>query len=150
MREAYGHKIPLSQLLRALAKSYAGLLYLWPLVARLSSNFRPERYAEMVSDSLFEMDMPKTQGPLQHMPITDDQVAQIRAAFADAGIDDQAERKALVESCLVRPVSSIRELYASEAHRVLGLIRKRKDARPKILGGSAWDNREEDTWLDRL
>lgn len=103
-----------------------------------------------MSDSLFEIDMPKIQSSLEHMIITEDQVVQIRAAFADAGIDDQDERKAFIESCTARRVNSLRELYASDAQRLLGRIRERKDARPKTLGGSAWDNREEDTWIDRL
>lgn len=102
-----------------------------------------------MSDSLFEIDAPETQAPLQPMPITDEQVLQIRAAFADAGINQQNERKAVIESCVVRPVNSLRDLYATDARRVLSLIRQRKEARPKV-GGSAWDNREEETWIDRL
>ena len=103
-----------------------------------------------MTDSLFEIDAPEGQAPQQHKPITDGQVAQIRAAFADAGINEQKERKAVIESCVVRPVNSLRDLHATDAHRVLSLIRQRKEARPKIVGGSAWDNREEETWIDRL
>lgn len=103
-----------------------------------------------MTDSLFEIDAPESQAPLQHMPITDEQVLQIRAAFADAGIDQQNERKAVIESCVVRPVNSLRDLYATDARRVLSLIRQRQQARPKVAGGSAWDNREEETWIDRL
>lgn len=84
------------------------------------------------------------------MPISDEQVLQIREAFADAEINEQHERKAIIESSVVRPVNSLRDLYATDARRVLGRIRERKEARPKTLGGSAWDNREEDTWIDRL
>jgi hypothetical protein len=103
-----------------------------------------------MTDSLFEIDAPEGQVPQQHMPITDGQIAQIREAFADAGIHEQNERKAVIESCVVRGVSSLRDLYATEAYRVLNLLRQRKDARPKTVGGSAWDNREEDTWIDKL
>lgn len=101
-------------------------------------------------DSLFELDMPQIQGQLEPKPITDDQIARIRAAFADAGINEQNDRKAVIKACIVRPVTSLRDLYATEAHRVLGLIRDRKEAEPKTVGGSAWDNREEETWIDRL
>ncbi|GAB3572571.1 hypothetical protein GCM10027405_39520 [Arthrobacter alkaliphilus] len=103
-----------------------------------------------MTDSLFEIDAPEGQAPLQHMPITDEQIAQIRAAFVDASINEQHERKSVIESCVVRPVTSLRDLYAADAHRVLSLIRQRKEARPKVEGGSAWDNREEETWIDRL
>lgn len=109
-----------------------------------------ERYPNWMNDSLFEIGAPEGQAPLRHMPITDEQISQIRAAFTDAGINEQSERKAVIESCVVRPVTALRDLYATDAHRVLRLIRQRKEAGPRIVGGSAWDNREEETWIDRL
>lgn len=103
-----------------------------------------------MADSLFEIDTPQSTVPLQHLPITDEQVAQLRAAFAEAGIHEQHERKALIESYVVRKVDSLRDLHATDAHRLLNLLHQRKEAQPKIVGGSAWDNREEETWIDRL
>ncbi|ADX75219.1 hypothetical protein Asphe3_41540 (plasmid) [Pseudarthrobacter phenanthrenivorans Sphe3] len=103
-----------------------------------------------MADSLFEIDAPQNTVPLQHLPITDEQVGQLRAAFAEAGIHEQHERKALIESFMVRPVSSLRDLYATDAHRLLNLLRQRKTVQPKKVGGSAWDNREEETWIDKL
>lgn len=103
-----------------------------------------------MTDSLFELDGPEVQAPRQHMPITDAQVAEIRAAFNDAGINEQDERKSVIEACMVRPVTSLRDLYATDAQRLLNLLRQRKENRPKVMGGSAWDNREEETWIDRL
>jgi hypothetical protein len=103
-----------------------------------------------MTDSLFEINAPESQEPLKPMPITDEQVLQIRAAFAAAGITEPNERKAVIESCVVRPVNSLRDLYATDARRVLSLIRQRKEGLPKSAGGSAWDNREEETWIDRL
>jgi hypothetical protein len=103
-----------------------------------------------MTDSLFEVDAPERHAPLQPMPITEEQIAQIRASFADAGIHEQNERKKIIESCVVRAVSSLRDLYATDAHRLLNLLRQRRDTRPKTVGGSAWDNREEDTWIDKL
>ncbi|MET3949160.1 hypothetical protein ABIB49_003888 [Arthrobacter sp. UYCu512] len=103
-----------------------------------------------MTDSLFEIAAPEGQAPLQHKPITDEQVARIRDAFTDAGIHEQDERKAVIESCVIRSVSSLRDLYATDAYRVLNLLRQRRDALPNTVGGSAWDNREEDTWIDKL
>lgn len=103
-----------------------------------------------MADALFELDEPESQGQLERKPITDDQIARVRAAFADAGINEQNDRKTVIEACIVRPVTSLRDLYAMEAHRVIRLIRQRKDAGPKIVGGSVWDNREEETWIDKL
>ncbi|WP_400160568.1 hypothetical protein [Arthrobacter sp. BPSS-3] len=103
-----------------------------------------------MTDSLFEIEAPEGEVPLKHMLITDGQVAQIRAAFAEAGIHEQNERKAVIESCVVRAVSSLRDLYSTDAHRVLNLLRQRRDGRPTTVVGSVWDNREEDTWIDKL
>lgn len=103
-----------------------------------------------MTEFLFEFENSGGQEPLQHMSISHEQVAQIRAAFTDAGIIKQNERKAIIESCVIRPVTSLRDLYATDVARVLRVILQRKDAKPRIAEGSAWDNREEETWIDRL
>lgn len=47
----------------------------------------------------------------------------------------------------MRSIENIRALTASEARRVVKSL-----SRPvaKSTGGSAWDDREEDTWIDKL
>lgn len=74
----------------------------------------------------------------------------IREAFASAGIESQEERQQIVQSTSIRPVGSLLELYAHEAHRVLQRIKQRVNAKPRPEGASAWDLREEDTWIDKL
>jgi hypothetical protein len=83
------------------------------------------------------------------LPIRPEQVDRIRQAFSDAGIISQQERKALVGTVAVRDVPSLRDLTAVEGRRVLKRIKERKIESPKT-GGSSWDMREEDTWIDRL
>ena len=106
-----------------------------------------------VSDELFDFDTnghsTDVPGPTQ-LPIRDDQVLAIRQAFASAGIESQDERQRIVQSTSIRPVSSLRELHAHEAHRVLQRIQQRLNAEPRSEGASAWDLREEDTWIDKL
>jgi hypothetical protein len=80
---------------------------------------------------------------LTQLPIRDDQVLA-------AGIESQNERQQIVQSTSIRPVSSLRELHAHEAHRVLQRIQQRINAKPSPEGSSAWDLREEDTWIDKL
>lgn len=100
--------------------------------------------------SLFEFDEPGLHSDvLAPLPIKAEQVQAIRGAFAKAGVVSQDERKALIQSVVVREVASLRELNAAEAPRILQRIDGL--ARPKAAtGGSAWDNREEDTWIDKL
>jgi len=91
----------------------------------------------------------KHQDVLEDISIQEGQVQQLRDAFAAAGIDSMDERRAVIESCTVRPVSTIRDLLAKDVRLVLRRIEERS-LPSKPTSGSAWDNREEDTWIDKL
>lgn len=82
-------------------------------------------------------------------PIRESQVQQLREAFAAAGIESMDDRRAIIESCTLRPVATIRELLAKDVRPILRRIEERKGG-PRTISGSSWDNREEDTWIDRL
>ncbi|MFB0840328.1 hypothetical protein ACETK3_20285 [Arthrobacter sp. E44] len=102
------------------------------------------------ASSLFEIHEP-TPAPnvLDPLPIKTEQIQAIRDAFEKAGVVNQDDRKALIESVVVREVASLRELKAVDARRILQRIEGLR--RPKSTStGSAWDNREEDTWIDKL
>lgn len=92
--------------------------------------------------------------PTPPAPIRDEQVAEIREAFEAAGIDSMDERRALIESCVLRPVASVRELLAKDVRGVLERVAARAAAARTDAGvsglGTAWDDRTEDTWIDRL
>lgn len=110
--------------------------------------------SDTVSDvelPLFDIEAGREQGSTAaaELPVRSEQVRQIREAFDQAGIILQSERKAVIESTIFREVASIRELRAAEAGRLLARIRQRS-APKKPATGSAWDNREEDTWIDKL
>ncbi|CCQ47181.1 putative uncharacterized protein [Pseudarthrobacter siccitolerans] len=102
------------------------------------------------ASSLFEIDGPvPSPNVLAPLPIKPEQIQTIRDAFEEAGMVSQDERKALIESVLVREVASLRELKAVEAQRILQRIEGLHSRKP-VSTGSAWDNREEDTWIDKL
>ena len=95
-------------------------------------------------------DLPEAVEPAQPNPlISEDQVAAIREAFERAGVTSMKERQELVQSCVIRPVASIREVYAHESRRILKRIEDRRSGGPPSTG-SAWDNRDEPTWIDKL
>lgn len=106
-----------------------------------------------MTDALFNIgpdeEPAKSAGPAE-IPIRDDQVLAIREALTAAGIDSQERRQEIAQSCVVRPLASLRELTAAEAHRVLKRIQENAAAKPRAEGASAWDLREEDTWIDKL
>ncbi|MDJ0459815.1 hypothetical protein PUN71_021640 [Arthrobacter sp. NQ7] len=70
-------------------------------------------------------------------------------AFERAGVVSQDDREALIESVVVREVASLRELKAVDARRILQRIDGLRGTKPASIG-SAWDNREDDTWIDKL
>ncbi|WP_242633346.1 4-hydroxythreonine-4-phosphate dehydrogenase PdxA [Arthrobacter sp. S39] len=106
----------------------------------------------IVTDTLFNIgphDHVPSAGPAEQ-PIRDDQVVAIREAFTAAGINSLEHRKEIAQSCVVRSLGSLRELTAAEAHRVLKRLKADAEDRPRAPGASAWDLREEDTWIDKL
>lgn len=98
---------------------------------------------------LFDIPNDPALGSLQEMPIRPEQVQQIREAFDRAGLAGQGERKTLINSVVIRDVASLRELHAVEVRRILAAIEQGSADKPKSRG-SAWDDREEDTWIDKL
>ncbi|MDN4612317.1 hypothetical protein [Arthrobacter burdickii] len=106
-----------------------------------------------MNDSLFDFGSADTDNPEPAplaTPIRDEQVDAIREAFAKASINDQDRRKEIVESAALREVTSLRELQAHEARRVLQRISESAATTSRSAGGSDWDLREEDTWIDKL
>lgn len=80
--------------------------------------------------------------------IADWLVNDIRTALTTRGLTTMAERQEAIEAVVERPVESLRSLTRAEALRVLSSLA----ATPAPQGSrtSAWDDRDEDTWIDRL
>lgn len=98
--------------------------------------------------SLFEVEIP-VEEVLQDKPISKDQVSKILEAFERAGIMGEPARKEIIASCVVRPVASFDDLLAKDFQRIMKRIEERGNPKPQRVG-SAWDTREEDTWIDKL
>lgn len=103
--------------------------------------------------SLFDLPEPSAhvvEPPIEH-PILAEQIQHIREAFEVAGIASQDKRKKLIESVVNRQVASLRELRRKEGSLILRALRTSAEAKPKPKStGSAWDDREEETWIDKL
>ncbi|MDR6794790.1 DNA polymerase-3 subunit epsilon [Pseudarthrobacter oxydans] len=100
--------------------------------------------------SLFEIDDPApSPNVLAPLPIKAEQIQAIRDAFGRAGVASQDERKALIEAVVLREVAGLRDLLAVDVQRILQRIEGRHSTKPRSTG-SAWDNREGDTWIDKL
>jgi hypothetical protein len=81
-------------------------------------------------------------------PIADWLVNDIRAALDARGLTTMTERQQAIESAVERPVESLRSLTRAEALQVLTVLSSVSAAQPSPT--SAWADRNEDTWIDRL
>lgn len=102
-----------------------------------------------MNEGLFDLDRDTSETSIKSLPARDEQVAAIRTALTKAGVVDQQKRQELVESIILNPVASLRELTAVQARRVLDHL-KTASERKQATSGSAWDDRGDDTWIDRL
>lgn len=76
------------------------------------------------------------------------QIDGLRAALDRCGVDSMDDRQRLVVEIVGRPVAALKELTAAEAGRLRDELRRRAPGPTGI--GSAWDQRDRDTWIDRL
>ena len=81
-------------------------------------------------------------------PIADWQVDLLRKALDARGLTTMSERKLAVEAAAGRRVESLRDLAHGEALTVLSQLGQQRGA--SRMEKSAWDDRDEDTWIDRL
>lgn len=82
-------------------------------------------------------------------PINPRQVEQLRAAFEGAAITSMDERQKIIGESTGRQVENIRQLFSREVMAILSHI-DRTGRRVEKTRSSAWDDREEDTWIDKL
>ncbi|WP_442544984.1 hypothetical protein ACSBOX_04450 [Arthrobacter sp. KN11-1C] len=99
--------------------------------------------------TLFDLDIPDSSAPVEKY-ISADQIQRLQAAFKEAGLTSTEGQKELVRTCVVRPVESLFDLRPSDLRPIFNRISERAWEKPKSIGGSAWDNRDEETWIDKL
>lgn len=100
--------------------------------------------------SLFGDDEPQepTSAAPSDPPIADWQVDLLRKALDARGLTTMAERQLAIEAAAGRPVESLRSLSHAESLSVLSRLGP-ISPRPSS-SASAWDQRDDDTWIDRL
>jgi len=99
-------------------------------------------------DALFSLDGPAQ--VLEEKKIDHEQILQLKAAFQEAGITDVAAQRAVVSTCVFRPYESLEDLLAKDVRPILSRIQSSPSRRTRPVVGSAWDNRESDTWIDKM
>ncbi|MCD9198325.1 hypothetical protein [Aeromicrobium wangtongii] len=103
-----------------------------------------------MTEGLFDLgDEPEPRDESVPARARDEQVQIIRNGLDDAGLVSQDDRREFVESVILSEVSSLRALTALQARRVIDRLKTQHGA-SKDTDGSAWDNRERDTWIDKM
>ena len=99
--------------------------------------------------SLFGDEEPDAPAPDQRpaAPVADWQVDLLRKALDARGLTSMVERQRVIEEAVGHAVTSLRALTGEEAMRTLARLGERAPAK---AAGSRWDERDEDTWIDRL
>lgn len=72
----------------------------------------------------------------------------LRKALDARGLTTMAERQQVIEEAVGRSIESLRALTHNEALRVLSQLGQ--TPAPPTSSNSAWDDRDEDTWIDRI
>ena len=107
-------------------------------------------YDPAMDTPLFGDDVPSTPPPTPTAapaPVADWQVDLLRKALDARGLTDQQARQSLIEQHVGRPLTSLRDLTSEEALRVISAL---GPTTSQPTAASAWDEREDDTWIDRL
>jgi DNA polymerase-3 subunit epsilon len=81
-------------------------------------------------------------------PIADWQVDLLRKALDARGLTGMDERQTAIEAAAGRAVESLRALTHDEGLQVLSRLGQAHTS--GRADTSAWDDRDEDTWIDRL
>ena len=82
--------------------------------------------------------------------ISPNQRSVIRDAFGRLGISDAREQFKVVYELTAQQARSPAELQARHAQALISGLADRIRALGVARSGNAWDDREEDTWIDRL
>ena len=98
--------------------------------------------------ALFGDDEPAEQAQLlAPAPVKEWQVELLRKSLDSRGLQSMDDRQRLVEEHVGRPIASNRAMTRDEA---MALLTKLGSNAPTRDFTSTWDNRDEETWIDRL
>lgn len=81
-------------------------------------------------------------------PIADWQIDLLRKALDARGLTTMSERQSAIEAAARRRGESLRTLTHDEGLHVVSRLGQAPAS--GRVGKSAWDDRDEDTWIDRL
>jgi len=100
--------------------------------------------------SVFDQDDDSEPTGVLPLPMTAGQRSEIRQLFGTLGVTTAARQFEMTAELTGVRISSVGELDAATAARLIGALKRRVQTAGQVRTGNSWDDREEDTWIDRL
>ncbi|WP_406032200.1 hypothetical protein OG801_27310 [Nocardioides sp. NBC_00163] len=100
-------------------------------------------------DMLFRFGDEPEEQPAAVQPAAAWQIEQLRTALDNLGVTEMSERQMVVEEIIGHSITALKDLTYDKVRPLLEGLHARKAASPSS-SSSAWDERDEDTWIDRL
>lgn len=104
----------------------------------------------VVNDGLFDLDTTTSQERPPTALMTDVQRGMIRDLFAQLGVTQARPQFDMVAELTGARITSVGQLEVSTANTLIKMLSARVDSAGRASTGNAWDDRDEDTWIDRL
>ncbi|TCJ20833.1 hypothetical protein E0W80_18680 [Microbacterium sp. PI-1] len=100
--------------------------------------------------SLFDDDPSTEDAPTAPVMMSDLQRSEIRSLFESLEVRTAREQFELVAEVTGTRITSVGQLDGATAHRLIARLQSRIANQARVSTGSSWDDRTEDTWIDRL
>lgn len=100
--------------------------------------------------SLFDEESEPQHSVPQPVMMSDSQRAEIRSLFGALDIRTAREQFDYVADVTGKRIGSVGELDGAAAQLLIRCLHSRVASRGQASTGNSWDDRTEDTWIDRL
>lgn len=99
---------------------------------------------------LFEGDDTAPAAPTPSPTMTVSQREALKKAFAKLGVTDARGQFAIVEELTGERITSVQKLQERHAQTLIHRLADKVNSMGRKNTGNTWDDREEDTWIDKL
>jgi phage I-like protein len=106
-----------------------------------------------MNDFLHLFDEPESEtekAALKPESVTPSQREALRKVFARLGVGDARGQFALVEELTGQKIHTVQQLEARHALVLIHRLEARANLSGKRATGNSWDDRDEETWIDKL
>lgn len=100
--------------------------------------------------SLLDDNEPEDVAPAVPLMMADSQRGEIRELLGQLGVTSARSQFDLVYELTTKRIASVAELDFATAQTLIRRLRNKVQNQGRANSGNAWDDREDDTWIDKL